>query len=106
MPFGALNGVGRGMGVLDGGGDHRREGAVLGVNVGRPIVNTKDCGVVILCREGRRHGFSQITLKFLVSPCKKSASSARCGLLLRISIGYVTFVSVCLSVCLCVGHDR
>jgi len=31
--------VGRGMGrVLDGGGERRREGAVLGVNLGRPIV--------------------------------------------------------------------
>ena len=26
------------MGVLDGDGDRRREGAVLGVNLGRPIV--------------------------------------------------------------------
>jgi len=33
MPFGIVNGVGRRMGVLDGGGDRRREGAVLGVNV-------------------------------------------------------------------------
>jgi len=32
MPFGMVNGVGRRMGVLDGGGDRRREGAVLGVN--------------------------------------------------------------------------
>jgi len=38
MPFGVVRGVGRGMGVLDGGGDRRREGAVLGVNLGRPIV--------------------------------------------------------------------
>jgi len=30
--------VGRGMDVLDGGVDRRREGAVLGVNVGHPIV--------------------------------------------------------------------
>jgi len=35
MPFGVVSGVGRGMGVLDRGGDHRREGAVLGVNLGR-----------------------------------------------------------------------
>ena len=30
--------VGRGMGVLDGGGDRRREGTILGVNLGHPIV--------------------------------------------------------------------
>jgi len=29
MPFGIVSGVGRGMGVLDEGGDRRREGAVL-----------------------------------------------------------------------------
>ena len=38
MPFGVVRGVGRGMGVLDGDGDRRREGTVLGVNLGRPIV--------------------------------------------------------------------
>ena len=30
MPFGVVRWVGRGMGVLDGGGDRRREGAVWG----------------------------------------------------------------------------
>jgi len=39
MPFGMVSGVGREMGVLDGGGDRRREGAVLGVNLGRSIVS-------------------------------------------------------------------
>jgi len=38
MQFGMVNGVGREMGVLDGGGDRRREEAVLWVNLGRPIV--------------------------------------------------------------------
>jgi len=38
IPFGMVSGVGRGMGVLDGGGDCRGERAVLGVNLGRPIV--------------------------------------------------------------------
>ena len=38
MPFGVVRGVGRGMAALDGDGDCRREGAVLGVNLGRPIV--------------------------------------------------------------------
>ena len=37
MPFGAVSGVGWGMGVLDEGGDRRREWAVLGVNLGRAI---------------------------------------------------------------------
>ena len=38
MPFGVVRGVGRGMGVLDGGGIVEGEGAVLRVNLGRPIV--------------------------------------------------------------------
>ena len=38
MPFGVVSGVGRGMGVLDRGGDRRREGTVLGVKLKRPIV--------------------------------------------------------------------
>ena len=42
MPFGVVSGVGRGMGVLDRRGDRRREGVVLEVNLGRPIVTSKD----------------------------------------------------------------
>jgi len=40
MPFGMVSGVGPGIGVLDGGGDRRRERAVFlgGLNLGRPIV--------------------------------------------------------------------
>ena len=39
MQFGIVSGVGQGMGVLDGGGDRQRGSwAVLGVNLGRPIV--------------------------------------------------------------------
>jgi len=38
IPFGMVSGVGRGMGALDGSGYRRREGAVLGVNLGHPIV--------------------------------------------------------------------
>jgi len=40
MPFGVVSAVSRGMGVLNGGGDRRREGAVLGINVGHPIVTS------------------------------------------------------------------
>jgi len=36
MPFGMMSGVGRRMGVLEGGGDRQRD--VLGVNLWRPIV--------------------------------------------------------------------
>jgi len=43
MPLGMVSGVGRGIGVLDGGGDRRREGAVLGMNLGHPIVTNEDC---------------------------------------------------------------
>jgi len=39
------------------------ERAVLGVNVGHPIVTD----VVILCHKGWRRGFSQITLGFIVT---------------------------------------
>ena len=38
MPFWVESGVGRGMGVLDGDGDRRREETVLGVNLRRPNV--------------------------------------------------------------------
>jgi len=38
MLFGVVNGVSRGIGVLDVGGDSSREGAIFRVNVGRPIV--------------------------------------------------------------------
>jgi len=37
-----LSGVSRGMGVLDGAGDCPRDGAILGVNLGHPIVTTRD----------------------------------------------------------------
>jgi len=38
MLFGVVSGVGLGMGVLDFGRDRRREGVVLRVNLGHPIV--------------------------------------------------------------------
>ena len=38
MPSGVSSGVGRGMGVIDGVVIVEEEGAVLGVNLGRPIV--------------------------------------------------------------------
>jgi len=37
-----VSGVGRGMGVLDGGGDRLRERAVLWVNLGRFVVTNED----------------------------------------------------------------
>jgi len=43
MPFGVMSdGFSRGMGVLDGGEDRRREQAVLGENMGHPIVTNGD----------------------------------------------------------------
>ena len=42
MPFGVVSGVGRGMGVLDRGGDRRTGRAALRVNLGRPIVTNGD----------------------------------------------------------------
>jgi len=38
MPFGVGSLVGRGIGVLDGGGDHRRERGSFGGKCGHPIV--------------------------------------------------------------------
>jgi len=38
MPFGVVSGVGLGMGVLDFGGDRRKERGSFGVNFGRLIV--------------------------------------------------------------------
>jgi len=52
MPFGVVSGVWLGMGVVDGSGDCRREGAVLWVNLGRPIVTngafaTRSCQITV-----------------------------------------------------------
>jgi len=42
MPFGVVSGVGRGMGALDGVVIIEKEGVVLGVNLGHPIVTSGD----------------------------------------------------------------
>jgi len=42
MPFGVVSEIGRGIGVLDGSGYRRRGRAVLGANVGHPIVTSED----------------------------------------------------------------
>ena len=42
MPFGVVSGVGQGMGVLDGVVIFEEERAVLGVNLGCPIVTIED----------------------------------------------------------------
>jgi len=92
MPFGVVNGVGRGMGVLDGVEIvDGIEGAVLGVNVGHPVVTNTDFGLVILCREGWRRGSSQITLGFLVTLTALYDSARYCDE--RVCL------FVCLSVC-------
>ena len=57
---------GQGMGVLDGVVIVEGEQAVLVVNMGHRIVMNGDYGVVVLCREGWRRGFSQITSGGLV----------------------------------------
>jgi len=44
MPFGVVSGVGRGMGVLDEGGDGRRRRGSFGVNLERAIVVTNGDG--------------------------------------------------------------
>ena len=42
MLLGMMSGVSQGMGVLDLGGNHQRGGAVLGVNLGHPVVTSGD----------------------------------------------------------------
>jgi len=42
MRFGMVSGVGRRMGVLDGGGDRRRGRDSFGMNLGRPLVISGD----------------------------------------------------------------
>ena len=61
MPFGVVSGVGRGMGVLDVGGDRGRRRGSFGVNVGYPIV-TK----VILCVRGGDVAFPKSLWDFLL----------------------------------------
>jgi len=57
MLYGVVSGDSRGMGVLDWGGDRRREGAVLGVNVTQQWDSL---------REGQQRDCSQITFGFRV----------------------------------------
>ena len=52
MPFGVGSGVGLGMGVLDFGGDCRRERGSLGVNLRRPIITMRT--LLHRCVEVRR----------------------------------------------------
>jgi len=79
-----VSGVGRGMGVLDGGDDRRREWAVLEVNLGRPIVTNGDFA-------------TQLFLNYFGISCFYRAMhySAKRGL-----IAIACRLSVCLSVCL------
>ena len=48
MPFGVVSWVGRGMSVLDGGGDRRRRGGSFGVNLGLPIATNGDSDALLL----------------------------------------------------------
>ena len=67
MPFTVVSGVCRGTGVLDGGEDRRRGRGSFAGKCGASRRNQRElCGVVILCREGRRRDSSHITLGFLV----------------------------------------
>ena len=47
LPFVMVSGIGREMGVLDGDGYSRREWAILGLNLGRPIVSNGDCDAAL-----------------------------------------------------------
>jgi len=81
MPFGVMSGVGRGTGVLDRGDNRGREGAVLGVNLRRPIVTNKN--LLLSCARATRL-ISQITLG---RTCYLSATRTFCGMeLCRIGV--------------------
>jgi len=67
IPFGVVSGVGRGMGILDMGGDRRRGRGIFGGKCEASHCNRcRLCCVVILCREGWRRGSSKITSGYLV----------------------------------------
>jgi len=66
VPFGVVTGVGRGMGVLDWGGDRRRRRGSFEGKRGASHCNKRGTCVVILCREGWRRGSFQTTLEFLI----------------------------------------
>jgi len=68
MPSELVSGFGRGMGVLDGGGDRRRGRGSFGGKCGASHRNYQWelCCVVIFCREGWRRGSSLVTMGFLV----------------------------------------
>jgi len=61
VPLGVVSGVGRGMGVLEGGGDHRSGGGNLGVNVGHLIVTNN-----ILCVRGGDAALPKLLWNFLL----------------------------------------
>jgi len=69
MPFGVVSGVGRRMGVLDGGGNRQREVAVLWINVGYHILTNG-----ILCVRGGDAALPKLLWDFLLlllSVCAK-----------------------------------
>jgi len=66
MPFGVVSGVGRLMGVLDGAGNRGRGSGSFGGKYGTSHCNQWVLCGVVLCREGWRRDFSQITLGGLV----------------------------------------
>jgi len=69
MPFGAVSGVSQVMGILDGGGCHRRGRGSFGGKCGASHCNQWGlCGVVIFRREGWRCGSSQIPFLLLQEP--------------------------------------
>jgi len=63
MPFGVVSRVGRGMGVLDDGGDRRKGRSSFGVNVRHPIITNK-----ILCVRGGDAGLPKLLWDFLYYP--------------------------------------
>jgi len=83
MPFAVVSGVGRGMGVLDGGGDRRREAAVLGVDLGEGRMP-----------RGAATRSSQITLREdLVSIVSQMLCPVYC-LLLTLASSVIVFIIV------------
>jgi len=96
MPFEVVSGVGRGMGVLGGGGDRRRGRDRFGVNLGRHIVTNGAFATRL---------FSNYFEDLLLLLTRSIANTARGGLLLRMSL-VAWFVCLWASVCVCVTVSK
>jgi len=92
MPFRVVSEVGRGIGVLNGGGDRRRERGSFGGKCGPSHCNQWGlCGVVILCRTGGDAALPKLLWDFLLIQRGNSAINDH-------NRGNITTLQLCASV--------